>query len=209
MPLDVPMVNPVMWLEALNKDTFLVLPVTLKSFTNGEIMKEFAQKPLLIFDTHLAYWGQSRMGLSEGSCDRSKVLNYDLVADNYSCKIVFLMHESNRSTRQDKPHACTDGDIEMSYACLNTIFYFSQCYYCRYSHCCHCLRLHSTTLHWACFCLTSAGSYVNLTTTPVFFYSQRTLDYPCADYPVYRLSIHYHKFLTTNDEGGRVPEQDP
>jgi hypothetical protein len=53
MSLDVPMIKPVTWLEALNKDTLLILPITLKSFTNGELMKKFAQKPLLNFDTHL------------------------------------------------------------------------------------------------------------------------------------------------------------
>ena len=71
------------------------------------------------------------------------------------------------------------------------------------------LSLRSATLHWACFCLTCAGCYVNLTTTPIFSYSQRILDYPLADYPVYGLSVCYHKLLTTNDEVGRLPEQDP
>jgi hypothetical protein len=143
------------------------------------------------------------MGLSEVSCDSGNMLKYDLVADNHSCKIVFLMHETNRSVRQNKPHTCTDWDIEITHAYLITILYFSQCYYCP------CLCLHSTTLHWARFYLTHAGSYVNLTTTPVFFYSQCTLDYPSADYPVYGLSVRYHKLLTANDEGGEVPEQDP
>lgn len=149
------------------------------------------------------------MGLSEGSSDRSNKLKYDLVADNQSCKIVFLMHGTNRSIRQNKTHTRMDWGIEIPHAYLITILYFSQWYYCRYSHCYPCLCLHSTTLHWACFYVTCAGSYVKLTTTPVFFYSQRTLDYPCADYPVYGLSVRYHKLLTTNDEGGRVPEQDP
>jgi len=71
------------------------------------------------------------------------------------------------------------------------------------------LSLHFTTLHWAFFCLICTGCYVNLTTTPVFSYSQRTLDYPLADYPVYGLSVLYHKLLTTNDQVGRLSEQDP
>jgi len=57
------MIKPVTWLEALNWDNSPVLLIALKSFTYGELMKGFAQKPLLNFDTHLGLLETVTVGL--------------------------------------------------------------------------------------------------------------------------------------------------
>ena len=152
------------------------------------------------------------MGLSAGSCDRSNVLKYDLVADTHSCKSVFLMHETNRSVKQNKPHThtCTDGDIAITHVLLDHHFVFFATLL--LLSLLSLLSLSSSAFHDpslgvllfnVCWLLRQPdhGSRLLLFTA----YSRLSV----CGLSGLRIIGTYHKLLTTNDEGRRVPEQDP